>query len=193
MSWLLPPYDDAALSLAFQAAWGRGAIASLVVDEAISPAAARRLRGLARAKLEQYSLADRGRFRFAAARSLPVLDEVAAELAVFAAAATGLALDAGAATLTRLAHGDYALRWDDWRRRPQGPLLEATLDLSPAPCPAADTVYSESPVVHFSLPQAPGQLGLVRRSPTGSRFDRYLSCHVGRSAVWKLRVAFAIG
>ena len=190
MSWLLPPYDDAALAQAFRPAWGRGAISSLVVEEAISPAAARRLRGLARARLEEFSLADRGRFRFATAETLPVLCEVAAELAVFAAAATGLSLGAGVAALTRLAHGDYALRWDEWRRRPQGPLLEATLDLSPTACPGADTVYSESPVIHFSLPQAPGQLGLVGRSPIGSRFDRYLSCHVGRSAVWKLRVAF---
>ena len=192
MSWLLPPFDDAGLCHAFQPAWGRGAIPSLVLAEAISPAAARRLRGLARAHLEAYSLADRGRFRFATAPGMPALGEVAAELSSFAAAATGLSLGAGAAALTRLGHGDYALRWDDWRRRLQGPLLEATLDLSPAPCPGADTVYSEGPGVHFSLSQAPGQLGLVLRGPAGSRFDRYLSCYAGRRAVWKLRAAFPI-
>ena len=198
MSWLLPPFDDPGLCQAFQPAWGRGELPSLVLQEAISPAAARRLRGLLRPHLAAFSVPERGRYQEVAAH--PALAEVTALLRSYAAAATGLAfaidapavLQTGAARVQRFGPGDYALRWDDWQRRPPGVVLEATLDLSPALCANADTVYSESPILHFSLPQRPGQLGLVLRGEGGSRFDRYLSCAAGRRSAWKLRAAFPL-
>ena len=195
MAWLASPYDDAELCVAFQPAFGRGEIPSLILDEAIEPDTAQTLRTLARPLLVRRALPDRGRYRTVPEGALPALGEVAEELRAFATAASGLSLGAGRCSLDRLDRGGYALRLDDFERRAQGPLLEATLDLSPVESPPAGTLYSEGQGLglrHLLVPQRPGLLALVTRGPLGVRCERYQSCLGGRVSVWRLRVAWAL-
>jgi hypothetical protein len=195
MSWLASPYDDPELCLAFQPAFGRGDIPSLIVGEALEPSTAHTLRALATPHLVRTALPDRGRYRTVPAGALPALDEVAEELRAFATAASGFALGAAHASLDRLDRGGYALRLDDFERRAQGPLLEATLDLSAMESEPAGTVYSEGEGLslrHLLVPQQPGLLALVVRGAHGVRCERYQSCLGGRVPVWRLRVSWTL-
>jgi hypothetical protein len=195
MTWLSSPYDDPDLCVAFQAAFGRGDLPSLIVDEAVEPDTAERLRRLAQPHLARRALPDRGNYRAAEPTALPALAEVERELRAYAAAASGLALGTSWVALDRFDPGGYALRLDDFERRPEGPLLEATLDLSAEASPPAGTVYSEGSGLalrHLLVPQRPGVLALVVRSGRGARCERYLSCVGGRSRVWRLRAAWAL-
>lgn len=195
MSWLASPYDDPELCAAFQPAFGRGDLPSLIVGEAIEPDAAQELRARAAPHLLRLALPDRGRYRTVPPGAVPALAELAEELRAFATAASGLALGAAHSSLDRFDRGGYALRLDDFERRPQGPLLEATLDLSASESQPAGTVYSEGADAgqrHLLVPQRPGVLALVLRGPQGVRCERYQSCLGGRAPAWRLRVSWTL-
>ena len=195
-AWLASPYDEPDLCAAFRPAFGRGDLPSLIVGEAIEADAAQALRLLAAPHLVRRALPDRGRYRTVSSDALPALAGLAEELRAFAAAASGLALGAGQSSLDRFDRGGYALRLDDHERRAQGPLLEATLDLSAMECEPAGTVYSEGEGMalrHLLVPQRPGLLALVIRGARGVRCERYLSCLGGdKVSAWRARVSWAL-
>lgn len=195
MTSLASPYDDPDLCVAFRAAFGTGALPSLIVDEAIEAEASGRLRSLAQPSLHALALPDRGRYRTAGPEGLPALAGLEAELRAFAAAASGLTLGASRVWLDRFDRGGYALRLDDADRRAPGPLLECTLDLSAEACQPAGTVYSErsgDDLRHLLVPQKPGLLALVLRGEKGARCERYHSCLGGRASSWRLRVGWSL-
>ena len=53
MTWLASPYDDPELCAAFQPAFGRGEIPSLIVDEALEPDTAQTLRTLRTSEVQK--------------------------------------------------------------------------------------------------------------------------------------------
>ena len=188
MSWLAPPFDQAFFAQALRKPFASASpLPSLVLPSAIESHHARQLRVLVQPALRPFELADQGRFHEAAgAPHLGLLEE----LFDFAQGVSGRSLRVTSARTQVFRAGDYALRLEDSRRHrpPAARWLELTLDLSAGPCPDARVVYSVSPTEHLVIAQDPGQIALVERAATETRFDRYLSAAMGRRTASRMRV-----
>lgn len=143
----------------------------LIVPGACEPAA------LELPPFAPFFVADRGRYELAELAAPP-------ELLAFAEAVTGLRLAPAFTRLHRFGARGYSLSRDDALTRiDRG--VELMLDLSPA---------SHGPPVMWTtglrVPQLPGLLALVERTPQTFRHDRYLTEAAGPAAVIRLRVAF---
>lgn len=106
------------------------------------------------------------------------------ELQEFAEAASGRRLKHVWTRLFTFRHRGYSLMLDDSITRVQEG-VELMLDLSKA--------AAGPPVVWtggLEVPQIPGLLALVERTPATHRYDRYLPATVGRAEVLRLRAAF---
>ena len=126
---------------------------------------------------DPFFVADRGRYEQAALAPLP-------ELLAFAEAVSGLRLEHAWTRVIRLRPRSYALHLDDALARIERG-VELMLDLSPD--------LGGPPVVWTSglrVPQMPGLLALVERTPTTYRHDRYLPESAGDATVVRLRAAF---
>ena len=89
--------------------------------------------------------------------------------------------------MQRFRREGYALFLDDARTRVERG-IELTLDLSrDAAGPPA--VYRRG-ANQIIVPQAPGLVALVERTPDLYRYDRYFTAQTGRAAVLRLRAAF---
>ena len=133
----------------------------------------------------KFHLANRGRYEIAELED-PALG---AELHSFAQHATGLLLEpAGPLRLFRFRHRGYALFLDDALTRITTG-VELTLDLSRQMC-GPPSVYQSGPAQRLEIPQAPGLVAVVERTPAIWRYDRYLPAEVGDAEVLRLRAAF---
>jgi hypothetical protein len=106
------------------------------------------------------------------------------ELHAFAEAVTGLRLKHDETRLQTFRHRGYSLFLDDSLTRIQSG-IEVMLDLSRDPA-GPPVVWSTG----LQVPQIPGLLALVERTPAALRRDAYLPASVGRAAVVRLRAAF---
>jgi len=132
-------------------------------------------------KLRAFDLAHRGKYAFA---DLPPSEELRA----FAEAITGARLQPLSVRLYRFRRGGYALFRDDALFRPTAG-VEVTLDLSQKMA-GPPAVYQSSATHRLEVPQAPGIVAVVERTPGTFRYDRYLPAEVGRAEVLRLRAAF---
>ncbi len=131
-----------------------------------------------RARWTRFQIAHRGRYTFAELPRDPALHRFAEELC-------GLRLSTDAhPRLFRLTRGDYSLQADDAETRIERG-VELTLDLSSRATGEGDIVYGE-----LVVPQLPGLLAAVVRTPQTFRYERYLPHSVGRTVIYRLRVAW---
>ena len=127
---------------------------------------------------KNFFFADRGRY------SLAGLEPIA-ELQQFAEAVTGLRLQHVWTRLYEFRHRGYSLILDDSLTRvPDG--IELMLDLS-KDLGGPPVVWSTG----LQVPQLPGLLTLVERTPNLHRYDRYVPASVGGARIVRLRAAFA--
>ncbi|MCA1829769.1 MAG: hypothetical protein ABR567_23080 [Myxococcales bacterium] len=151
---------------------------SLILPGACDPKAAPRVRW------RRFDLANRGRYDFAELRPMT-------ELHRFAEALAGARLKPAWTRLYRFRHGGYALFFDDAHLRVESG-IELTLDLS-RQVAGPPVVYQSSPTSRLEVPQVPGIVAIVERSPATYRYDRYFPAEVGRASVLRLRAAFEYG
>ena len=144
---------------------------SIVLPGACDPSALRLPR------LKRFYVANRGRYEVAELRPRK-------ELQAFAEALTGSRLDPVSLRLYRFRHRDYSLFYDDAVTRIERG-VELSLDLS-REAAGTPAIYSTGLVV----PQVPGLLAVVERTPEVFRYDRYLPAAVGRASVLRLRAQF---
>ena len=147
------------------------AAGSIVLARACDPASFRRPR------MRSFDLANRGRYELAELPAQPALRQ-------FAEALTGRRVVPAWVRLQRFRRGGYSLFYDDAVTRLETG-LELTLDLSRS-IAGVPAVYSSGLIV----PQAPGIVAAVVRTPEIFRYDRYLPASVGRAQVLRLRAAF---
>jgi hypothetical protein len=90
----------------------------------------------------------------------------------------------------RFRRGDYSLCRDDAAWIPGGiaGALDLTLDLSTCATGEAEVVFTHRGQAFFTVPQRPGEVGLVERGPTIERYDRYLTHRTGTQVVERLRL-----
>ena len=171
MSLLLPPYSD--LRVAAQ-------LRPLFEEQrrVLLPAACDPGKFRPPPAKKKFFFADRGRYEVSTLRP-------AAELHEFAEAVTGRRLKHAWTRLYRLRHRSYSLHLDDALTRIESG-VELMLDLSRELC-SAPVIWSTG----LQVPQIPGLLALVERTPAAHRYDRYLPASVGRATVLRLRAAFA--
>jgi len=139
---------------------------------------------LPRVRWRKLELATRGRYDFAEIGSV-------AELHRFAEVLTGQPLKPVWTRLYRFRHRGYALFFDDAQSR-VATGVELTLDLSRA-IAGPSAVYQSGPSERIEVPQLPGVVAIVLRTPGMFRYDRYLPAAVGRATVVRLRAAYAYG
>jgi hypothetical protein len=171
---------------AYRELWLAASPHFLFVANAVEPAVAAELRArLAAAGTERLDVADRARYRWN--DSLRV-DELWSSLAAFASGLAATPLDVRAARWVHLARGDYALVKDDSRSKPPGTTVELTLDLSEAVTTESEIVYAEPDGSAREVPQLPGLLALVARTPATTRYERPLTHRAGGGEVVRLRL-----
>ena len=129
-------------------------------------------------------LANRGKYEFAELRP-------SKELQRFAETLAGTRLSPAWSRIYRFRHRGYALFFDDAHSRLASG-IELTLDLSPEMA-GPPAVYQSSPSARLEVPQLPGVVAIVQRTPSMYRYDRYLPAEVGRAVVIRLRAAFEYG
>lgn len=159
-----------------------GPIRAALIPGAIDAAAAAELRRRLAPRLERFELAHRGRYAQARCLDRP-LQRFAAELfEVAAGEARG--------RLLRLRRGDYSLYQDDaLTRLPAG--LEIVADLSAGTVADAATVYRAGPGRELIVPQQPGLVAVIQRTPEVYRYEEYLTHRAGRAEVFRLRLQLA--
>jgi hypothetical protein len=152
-----------------------------LIPGAIDPEQAAALRS--QASWKPFALAHRGRYAFADLPRSP-------ELHRFAEAHSGLPLSPDARPrLLRFRRGDYSLKYDDARTRTERG-VELTLDLSARATFEGEIVYEgDSELV---IPQRPGLLAVVLRTPGTFRYERYLTHALGRAVIHRLRVNYPL-
>jgi hypothetical protein len=172
------PFDRPELLRKLRPAFEAGPIHSLVLPGACEPRPPK-------ARFEKLSIANRGNYEVAVLRDA----SLAAELRGFAEAVSGLPLRASPELrLFRFRRGGYSLFYDDALARLDAG-LELTLDLS-REITFAPVVYQAGQSEKLVVPQAPGLVALVQRTPSVFRYDRYLPAATGRAQVLRLRAAF---
>jgi hypothetical protein len=173
-----PPFDRPEVLRKLRPAFQTGPIRSLILPGACEPRPPH-------ARFKKLSIANRGNYEVADLHDLAL----AGELRAFAEAVTGLPLRPSAELrLFRFRRGGYSLFYDDALARLTAG-LEVTLDLS-RQTSFAPIVYQAGPQQKLVVPQAPGLVALVERTPSTFRYDRYLSAQTGRAQVLRLRAAF---
>ncbi len=146
-----------------------GRIATVVPD-VVGPALAAEVRARLAGAYTRYALLDRGSYEIALDPDEPaVLDA----LAGVARQVTGRALARVDARALRLGPGDYLLAHHD--RSHDEPLVELTLDLSPASVPGADLHYRRHGKPVLQVGSRPGALSVVERGPEATCHHAYIS------------------
>lgn len=137
--------------------------------------------------LDLFDLAHRGRYAFCDATPD---EEVLANVLEIASACAGHNLRLSAHRVYCLRRGDYSLIHDDLTLvESLAPgSLDVSLDLSETATGEAEVVFTHRGQAFFTVPQRPGQLGIVERGPTVARYDRYLTHRVGDAVVVRLRL-----
>jgi len=166
------PFDDAAVLAKLRPAFA--AERSLLLPGACDS------RLLRAPPMKRFFLAHRGRYEVA---ELPPRED----LRSFAEALTRRRLTPSWLRLFRFRRGGYALILDDALSRIEAG-VELTLDLS-REIAGAPVVYQRGPYF-LVVPQLPGLVAVVERTPAVFRYDRYLPASVGRATVLRLRAAF---
>jgi hypothetical protein len=139
---------------------------------------------ISRAKFRRFDLAHRGKYEVAEISSRALADE----LRELAQELTGTKLGRAILRLQRFRRGGYALFHDDALTRGMARCVEVTLDLSHEM--AGTPAIYRSREHQLVVPQSPGLVAVVRRTPGVLRYDRYLPAAVGRMQVLRLRAAF---
>lgn len=158
-----------------------------------TPVVATALDALEALRFERYELADRGAYE-ASDASAPA--DVESALVEVASGIVGRPLEVRGRRWYRLHAGDYSLSKDDrWARGEHATdgdaspsWFDLTLDLSMEPTGEAEVVFAHRGAAFFTVPQRLGEIGLVARGPTVTRFDRYLTLRVGDRRVDRLRL-----
>lgn len=142
---------------------------SMMLPGAIDEAAIAELRArVDAAGWTEYALADRGRYAF---NDTVRDDALWAELTTLVNSVAGAPMSLARARWMRLRRGDYSLVKDDSRTRPPGRCIEVTLDVSSGSSGEAHVVYVLG-MNALTVPQLPGLLGVVDRSPAMTRYHR---------------------
>ena len=176
MKLLRAPFDDLAVVAKLQPAFV--AQRWLMLPGACEPGQAPKPR------FRKLDIPTRGKYEFADLEPIAALRE-------FAEALTGQKLSTRWTRLYRFRWRGYSLFFDDAQSR-LSTGFELTLDLS-AEMRGPPAVYQSGPTQRIEIPQAPGLVALVERTPAMFRYDRYLPAEVGRAAVVRLRAAFEYG
>ena len=165
---------------------------SLVLSDLLSPIVAATMRGAVDAKLQSFSIPDRGLYEF-----VDLTPDAVEPLRKLATRVAGRDLLVYGARALRLGHGSYQLTRDDRCDQEANGVfgllhLELTLDFSATLTGEGDLVFSDATSAPaLTVPQLPGSAFLVERAPLENslyRFCRYLPFRVGNQHVHRLRV-----
>jgi hypothetical protein len=178
LSVIRAPFDRPDVLRKLRPAFEAGPIKSVMLPAACDPS------GLSTSlRFVRFEVAHRGKYELCLLRDRALQRE----LRNFAEAICGSPLRSGALLLQRFRRGGYSLFQDDALTRIERG-IELTLDLSRAARgpPAVYQLLAEKLIV----PQMPGLVALVERTPDLYRYDRYLPAFVGRAQVLRLRASF---
>jgi hypothetical protein len=173
-----PPFDDPEVLRKLRPAFEAGPIRSLLLPRACFSV----VRGRGKKLFFSFFLAHRGRYEVAELAHL-------GEVKMLAESVAGRPLKpAGRPRLFRFSARGYSLVHDDALTRVERG-IEVTLDLS-RQTGGPPAVYQRGPAQKLVVPQAPGLVAVVERTPETYRYDRYLPASMGPARVLRLRAAF---
>jgi hypothetical protein len=175
---ILAPFGLEAVLKKLRPAFQSAPIRSLLAPGACDP------RALHLPRFLRFEVANRGLYDVAELRDR----HLAEELRTIAETVSGARLQrVRVLRIFRFRRGGYSLLYDDALSRIDSG-VEVTLDLSHSII-GAPVIY-QSGDRKLVVPQVPGLVAIVERTPDTYRYDRYVPASAGRAEVRRLRAAF---